>query len=282
MAVAEKVKGGEEVILSNLVDSLAKAERQIGAGLGETWFPIIKGISEDITMLVNSGALKTTFAEIGDIFGFDPSSSPFEDGLIRVLATMKGLAQFTANFIEGAKGIFDFGTNLRDRIVKIALDTNPFVQGIEHLMGDKKEEEGKKYLKDAFGISAYEDEYNSIKAQIAAQKRKDHKNKGKPDNRAPEVGNPIGDPTIPYLQKIADNTKTTAVELKKYAFGGGDLGRLGVTSTEMQGFYGSQTGLNSGGGSAMRNVVTSLNQLLSQEVTKKITDMIRAGYLRTN
>jgi len=87
-------------------------------------------------------------------------------------------------------------------------------------------------------------------------------------------------PQIPYLQQISQNTKKSAEELKRYALGGGDLGKMGVVPVEMAGLKGAQSHLNAVGGHIQRNVSAAITGLIQDEINRAMADLMRRGVIR--
>lgn len=64
-----------------------------------------------------------------------------------------------------------------------------------------------------------------------------------------------------YLEEIAKNTKETTIDFKRFAFGGGDLGGLGVTTGEIQGLNrGSGGGVSHRAAAALHEALTNVMQ----------------------
>lgn len=75
------------------------------------------------------------------------------------------------------------------------------------------------------------------------------------------------DPQTNYLRQIAQNTAESAKDLRRYALGGGDLGRLGVTRAEMHGMRG-------GAGSRLVNAIQAY---IDEHSTHYSAAMMRQG-----
>src|SRR5581483_584405 len=98
--------------------------------------------------------------------------------------------------------------------------------------------------------------------------------------------NLYGDANNNYLQQIAQNTAAMKQDLKSHAFGGGDLGRIGVTPAEMQSYYGSKVGLAVHRGSSSRFAQQQLSEavenIVNDVIGRKMADMMRLGWFPTN
>jgi hypothetical protein len=87
-----------------------------------------------------------------------------------------------------------------------------------------------------------------------------------PDDAAAKV-----DPSLRYLSEIASNTKQAATDMKRFVLGGGDLGRLGVDSSEVA--------MIRNGGSRQHRAVAGLSHragsALMDAIQEMMADMMR-------
>jgi hypothetical protein len=138
--------------------------------------------------------------------------------------------------------------------------------------------------------STWDDKVKSQDAQIAALQKQYH-DEGKDISKkkaAGAPGNALGGDaggnkdaaSTFYMRQIAENTKK-ALDLRKYAFGGGDLNRIGVTEMEVNKFNrggavssGSHNGISAHTKQAMADIIAHAMEEVSGRTT--------ANYMRSN
>lgn len=103
--------------------------------------------------------------------------------------------------------------------------------------------------------------------------------------KADELRNGVGgvqDAQTYYLSQIASNTKQSATDLRKFAFGGGDLLRQGVTPIEMAGHMGGHGGIRSRASrraGVSNSAVVALSNAIQQYVDEQLSHQM-GGYMR--
>jgi hypothetical protein len=235
--LAEEMASGPAAKLASLGDAFNRAMRQIGLPLVDKLLPFVERVANALAKMTEAGVF--TDAIEGFMAGLrtlDSSTLPVEDALLRLAAGFVGFGTFLGNFFEGMM-----------MTIKTVLSTSLIGRLVMGLFNGEGGSVGN-FFRDAYGITAAENFYNSAKQKMARPA-------GKPsesivDSIATNIESNAGS-TSP-LNAIAENTKATADNTQKLAdiqdkvLGGGSMGSRGLSRQELSDI---QTGRGGMGGS---------------------------------
>jgi|GEM_PF-4967810 len=263
--IVDNLKKSLSVGFSNLKDSVVESLVGIGSGLSDSVTPILTNLTNAFNSLTDAGVWKDLGSIIANIFNIDPSQGNLEDGLLKIGETLVWLSVVATEWGDTLNEIGDW----LERVRHFWLDP----------IGSKDKNARSEDDPSMYGIASQiaQNYYDTEKMQLEIQAKKDKKAK---DAKAAGAPDPVGDTTTDpqamtnsnNLSEIAKNTRKMHEDFRKYAFGGGDLGRIGVTPVEMQSFYGSRT---NGGGGGLNAVTSALGQLVAEEVNKILGHYMR-------
>lgn len=235
-----KAAGGFKNTFENLTDAFQIAAAKFGQQLNDRLLPILEKAGTFLSFLAESGVIDKLGQAFASLLGTNG-----ENGIVRLLAyttaTLESLPQIIATIGQSIAGVIRFLIDNANKIIDLfnQVMDNPLakVLGIDKLqkitMGgegglavslknlfDKKISPRANELMGQFGqfkedgsISGGEGGFRQVASDATAAKQTD------------------------LLGEIAANT-AKMVDLSRNVFGGGDLGRMGVTPTELGGVKG--------------------------------------------
>jgi len=231
--VVDNMNGGMEATLSNMEEGFSLMMQQAGKQIFADFKPLIDNIITAITDIMDSGVIKDTIDSISSLFDIDPTSNGLAKLVIGVLAAIR-----TGAWI--VRGVWEGIATVVNTIAKVLM--LPGVGDITSPAGSAIANEYKKY---------YDEMSNTFDASQKIKAKKKNKDAKEPEPKAPAS-------PVPVLNQIAANTKATAdhtkqqADMSRHIFGGGDIGRLGLSPAELDSFSGRRRGGSS------RNVVVKV------------------------
>ena len=258
-----KALGGAQNAWDNAMDAIDIGLVVGGTGVMNVLVAPLQKLTDVLSHLAADGTLRKMGEDIGRII--TPAINTFQEalesiqtgGFARWLAEQAiGLAGFTAA-LSGV--IAGFAILLRSIPLAVAAATlglgawkmNEFAKGLK---ASAAQAEGEANIKAAYG---------PISQLLYPQQ-----------NKGPQVG---ADPATQFLSTIAEQTRKTADNtsamdrIARAIFGGGSLGRLGITPVEMAGF-------RAGGGSGS-SIVINVNGGNPADLTNQILGLKRRGLI---
>jgi hypothetical protein len=221
-----KVSGGFQNALDNLSDSVTLATAQFGMTMNEKFLPTITKIGDEISKLTEAGY----FTELGESIAGITATFEGRDvpGDIRAVADA---IKFLADTAESTANVGREGYNIIEKIQDVFKDI-PGTPGWMRAQA-RAQEEGTNFEK------AQSENFESWKAKgidvdKILKERADREQSRK--DKAAEDAKPASAASqqIEYLKQIATNTKAMP-EVMKTILGGGELGKFGVSATELKG-----------------------------------------------
>jgi hypothetical protein len=254
--LAEEMASGPAAKLASLGDAFNRAMRQIGVPLVERLLPFVERIAAALGNLgeanVFGDAISGFLSGLGAV---QTSTLDVEDSLLRLAAGFVGFGTFLGNFFEGMM-----------MTIKTVLSTSLIGRLVMGLFNGEGGSVGN-FFRDAYGITAAENFYNSAKQKMARPA-------GKPsesivDSIATNIeSNASG--TSP-LNAIAENTKITAENTQKLAdiqdkvLGGGSLGGRGLSRQELSDI---QTGRGASGTREIKTILVELGVAIERGMSR--------------
>ena len=254
--LAEEMASGPAAKLASLGDAFNRAMRQIGLPLVDKLLPFVERVANALGKMTEAGVF--TDAIEGFMAGLktlDSSTLPVEDALLRLAAGFVGFGTFLGNFFEGMM-----------MTIKTVLSTSLIGRLVMGLFNGEGGSVGN-FFRDAYGITAAENFYNSAKQKMSRPA-------GKPsesivDSIATNIeSNASG--TSP-LNAIAENTKITAENTQKLAdiqdkvLGGGSLGGRGLSRQELSDI---QTGRGASGTREIKTILVELGVAIERGMSR--------------
>lgn len=204
----------------------------LGVGNAGTILPTILS-NVAAVMKTLPGMINNALAPLSEMFDLGGEGSILLRSVAWALAAMEGLNTYAKNFIDGMMALNDWWQSTpMGKIGKFARDSIGLGGG-----------DTSKFLADAFGITAFNDAYaRNLSAMTSASSSVSggfgafQAAQNSPSGDAAS-GTSITRPTS-ILGRIAKATTETArntkeqIDLQRYALGGGDLGRIGITPVE--------------------------------------------------
>lgn len=235
----------------SLGDSIDYAKKEAGDALNEAFLPMVKTFAETVDLTTDAGITATVFESLANSFDYlNVSGEQMQGVMLSVGAGMMTLGDTMSVAAGGVAALID---SLAP-IVKLALGNND---------GSVLD-----WLEQQFATNQ-----RTLEMQLELFRKRQaraQKDAEKPPEALPE------DPALPYLREIAINThEALQIDMKRYAFGGGDLGRLGVSPVELGAIKGY-------GGSIKVEVKGARNfeSALAGMLTDTIAGLVRAGKLK--
>lgn len=232
-----KVAGGAQNSLDNFNDAIKFAVVDFGQSLNTSFMPVLDSISGEIGKLVSEGYFQTlgeSFAELTmKLTDGDPALKLREfAGAIQTMAdvlngdAVKNIVGSIKNALEISKlgtlkKAFDFVFE------KVTTQPDPFGDTYNKLTYDSAQAENEAYFK-KLGYNP-EDQKKRLEAQAKAREDAKKAEEAKKKEEAEKDS-----PAVRILKKIEENTKVLP-DFQRLVIGGGELGRLGVTATEVRG-----------------------------------------------
>jgi tape measure domain-containing protein len=265
-----RVAGGAQNSIDNLQDSLKFASVEFGRGLAEAGGKALDALSTSLSDLIDSGNFQSFGETLAEIFNFDPSSSALTEGIIQVEGFFIRLSVTMQNMAAVAGQLLNALVYLPDTLFGIAriiadlthLDVNAAKKDwdalVDHVKTGKPTGDTARAAAMSMGGGALpllmmmdgmnpDDFYGNTQADAFMNEsrnrlrmRKEHPKKPNPSlpvESANQAATQVAEQTD-LLRKIAFFTEKTAAHLERHAFGGGDLGRIGVTPIEVSGMIG--------------------------------------------
>jgi hypothetical protein len=213
MSEMPRVGGGFQNVLDNVGDAMQRASVEVGNSLNARLLPILEGIGAEVAELAENGK----FAELGEsLANLATSSSAAAGGVTGLVDKLNLIA-------VGLKNFGDFTGSIWDQLRQIPGSTPNLIDWLWG--GDINREIGKQQA----SIDAQEKDPRVIayKERMAAREEA-NKKKG-----AEETVSPTVSPAVQVLKKIEENTRALP-DITRTIFGGGELGRMGVTAHEIR------------------------------------------------
>lgn len=245
--VVDQMAGGMEATLSNLDEGFSLMMQQAGRAVFDNLKPMIENVIKAMTDILDSGVIKDTVNAIASLLDIDPSSDGLAKLAISVLAGVRASAVLIRSLWEGIIQIVN-------RAITVARILSPL--GAAALSSSIGNPFGG-LATDVAGV--YRDSFNemwntyqasqSMKAKKGSTASEPILNKTKEATKAAVEGvfDKLEQPTSPIAQiakhtkQTADNTKAS-IDMTRHILGGGDIGRLGLSPAELQGFGGRTKG----------------------------------------
>jgi len=203
MAKSERVAGSAKNTFENLSDALDYAKASAGAALNQAFMPTIAAFGEMIDLANDAGIITTVFQSLANSFDYFNLAGTHAEEIMLAL----GAALMTVGDVVSVAAAA-FGA-LIDALLPIARS------GIEGNVQN--------WIEGRFETN------RDILAQQLALFRK----RGPQSMEAAPPPTPAEERQIEALQKIVYNTEPLRLNMDKNVFGGGDIGRLGVTPVEL-------------------------------------------------
>ena len=260
--ILDAMEGSAAAGMANIREAFTRSFAAVGGEIWEQAGGFIGKVADTINQAIDSGAIKSTVDSILSMFNFNYGESSMADSMARILASLEAASVYTAHWLEGLGIVLEY----MEKIYR-ASPAGIVGSALNHIRGidgkDAKPDEISKFLRDAYGGTAYDEAYERNKALMAQKKAAG----AEPDN--PNA-----------LQQIANNTAETAKHTKeakehwaRNVFGGGDLGRYGVTAMELH-------RRNASSQNATLNIVglKSLDDFLKKAFFEGMAHAKRLGY----
>lgn len=243
--VVEAMNGGMEQWFSNFDAYLEQMQIQAGKALFSNLKPVLDNLLKAMVDILDSGIIKDTVNAITSLLDIDPSSDGLAKLAISVLAAIRASVVLIRSLWEGIIQIVN-------RAITVARILSPLgAKALESSIGNPFGG----LATDVAGV--YRDSFNEMwNTYQASQSMKAKKPpvtepllKGAKDaikESVNELANKMDKPSSP-LPQIARHTKQTAentkaaIDMTRHILGGGDIGRLGLSPAELQGFGGGRT-----------------------------------------
>lgn len=268
--VVDTMDGGMEATLGNMEEGFGLMMQQAGKQIFADFKPLIDNIITAITDVLDSGIIKDTIDSISSMFDVDPGSNGLAKLVIGVLAAIRTGAWIVRSVWAGIEAVVGYVASILKYIPGmggiggVGAFVNPF-----GLTGSIASEVGS-YYKNSY------DEMSNTFAASQAMKAKKEGNQAEPDGAKLADNSPA-----PTLVQIAQNTKATAehtkqqADMSRHIFGGGDLGRLGLSPAELDNFTGSR---RSGRTTLVRIVgMGSFDQMFTDVINQVLPQLKRQG-----
>lgn len=261
--ISDAMEGGSMAMLSNIKESFTRVLASAGEGIYNATKQGIGNLVGALNDAIDSGAIKEAFQGIVELFTADAEEFSLTKVIASVLAGVQTAAAAVKMVWQTIKSFFDspLGKAL------IFLTTGSFKMGALY----------QAYGEDLGKI--YENSYNTNLARMDRFRDKKAKSAAPAEPNNPKASAPAASP----LAQIAQNTKQTAdntkkaVDMSRHVLGGGDLGRVGLTGTELDAIH----GVGAGGGTVKVEVVgTAFDALMSDLLTKYTKQLRQQGALR--
>jgi hypothetical protein len=264
--IVAALNGGADATLGNLTESVKLSFAEVGRVVFDSLKGGITDLVGAITDALQSGAIADTVKSIADMFDFSTSQNGMRQLMATLLAGVEAAAAYIKAVWEAIK------TFVNHPIIKAILAVLKITSG-----GG---------LTGAFNnmimpeiSTVYKNAYDRNMMRFAKYDK--DKASGKLNDTEPTALNAVTNQAQSPLQAIAQNTKATAdntkkqVDMSRHVFGGGDIGRVGLTALE----------LDSNGSNAQRRTVDvkvlgldpDFNRLMEKVLNQALPQLKRAG-----
>jgi tape measure domain-containing protein len=205
-----KVAGGAQNALDNFAGAMQMATAQFGMALNEKFMPTLSKVGDALGQLVDEGY----FQSLGESIAMISNNLTQGDPALR-------LREFAIGIQSVAQTLADFGNTPLGKLIMAMIETNPLIQAGKYAYGvDILQESARNTAENAAGFAERQ----------AQQREKEAKDKAAEDAKPASAASQ----QIEYLKQIATNTKAMP-EVMKTILGGGELGKFGVSATELKG-----------------------------------------------
>lgn len=283
------LEGSPQTRISNALGALAASFREFGAVASQFVIPALESIGQVAQFLVDTGWFKQLASDFAALFGENDQKRGFLKFLFTMVTAFEVISNYVVNLVHNvgqALGVIKElnlkvlqGMTLPLRALLWAIDkvrgTN-HVADLDKVLGKMAEPIQGGLLGHLYGLpelgKAISDGSDAKMAAFDAWSKQKEK-QGEtpfPDLTKPEAP----DPVQTTLQQIATNTGETArntKDMQRYILGGGDLGRLGVTPTEMASRNDVRVKVDTGDG--------GLDQWVEKLLSRSIRELKRRGAL---
>lgn len=232
MAKMPRVGGGFQNVLDNMSDALNRASVEVGDGLNRALLPMLEGLGEEISKMSEDGKFK----EIGETLAGAASSIMESAGGIQGIATsFEIIANASPEIMSNLAAIGKWFADWSDP--ERWFDPKAF--NWPEVFGGGKDESASaaENIARMEGYRGKDGKGPTVAEQIQARKDKEAaRDNAKRDEEAKKEKDKEADkanPATNFLKKIEENTRALP-ELTKTILGGGELGRMGVTSRDVK------------------------------------------------
>ena len=252
---------------SNLMDAINYVLAGAGRIIADMFLPAIKNLGDTLVTLAKSGVIEQLVASVATLFGMKTDANVFSEALIQSIAVFKTLIDVTQALKDGVQNVVQaisktlqlFFTHMTVVLGSLGIRLpKDVVQGLYlpgFTMGQK--------LGDNFS-SIIETNAQALRNQLMMSQMSRDKN-----TQAPDPVRGLFERQNSHLAKIEENTRAQ-VELSRYALGGNEIGRSGVTPIELH-------RLRGGSGSSAQH----LARVIDDMITDRAVDILN-GYRRLN
>ena len=283
-AIAEKVTASSEVVISNWKDAIYLATVDAGAGIAQNLIGPIKTLTSAMNTLRQSGAFKSLFDDIYQIIGLDDmiGDNSGRKGKLEKFdvndpsAWMKGM-DATKTLIEIGGGIVTLVEFTKIMAQEMADVVKLLAKVVYYSSGgriDFRKPAG--YTPLGTAIQAGEDwkhrAYSNLyRDQLARQNHPERFNAPTaPGGNAIEGLDDNMSQQTRQLKGIHEHVKNMDNMMKATAFGGGDIGRYGVTPVERSEF-------RIHGHGNVKSIMESAGSAMDRAIQRMIQDAFRHG-----
>lgn len=242
-AIAKDVSRGAQVTISDLGDAFEQFEIQAGQGFATYLLPIVHSLTEALKTITTDGTITNFVDTLAGIWNIDPTKNSLVDTFHNVSDAILDANYLMEQLMANVEGAFDLAKKVPWYLKGPILGWLPHFFGgddnvdvIDQLnKGNAAERESLKRTKEAearHGKKLGPDGLHYVPIDATSEP---------PSTASQIVDQASGSKTEAfarnsqeeYLRQIALNTKKAEESLNRFALGGGDLGREGVSAVDL-------------------------------------------------
>lgn len=283
--IAESVTASSEVVLSNWKDSIKQATIDFGAGMAQNVIGPIKAVTSALNTLRQAGVIKNLADTVYQIIGL---SDMLGDNSGRTGKLGKFDPSDPSGWMKGqdaAKYLVEIAGGIVTLVEFVKLEVEQLAAIGRLFFGDRMIGDPESVL--SYALKAGEDFKQSAFMQmfLDASNREKHPERFKPpapvgtgipgvdEDALPEVKN--------HLKHIRDSSERIArhFDSRSTAFGGGDIGRMGVTPVELANYWSTSSKGTHGVKNAMSHMGEMIEQYIAQRIHQALSNAMRQGVI---